>query len=908
METTIMCTQNCRLLDLIENGCSEQVMRFLFRKHPVSQEELNKSLILACRHGYKPVVQTLVQRGANVNYKDLNGNTPLMIAVENSFIDIAKFLLSCKADINAINNEGNSALILSLSSSASKEMAKHLLKQAEVKINHQNNDGYSAIMVAAEASDIEMINLLLDAYFNLDVRNISGDEENGNSEIAEEYALNWKTLDETVNYKGETAHEIAEKCGIGNVFRLLKRSKLTELPPLELAMEEKDIKSFVFLLHCEFLYTTDMKKCIDNVFTAIFKSYYLKGTKQFKEIDASMIQALLKCGADVNCSWYDDKFLYKRFPTRSQRCYGRLTDPLVTASKLGFYNIVELLLTYKADTNRYEFPNSALNFALCYGHIDCAKLLIQHGATLDFQQALEIAVDQQEPKYFNFLFDNYHREIMKYFMDNPRIQNELLISAVKGGNVEIIGQILDTGVDINDTIFPGVTPLAESKNGEVAQFLIDRGVDVNHVTSVSCKSQTPLITVLIERYRYDCCAEKVIQVLLENGAHANVVSWDGETPLIVAALKEGSRSVLQLLLDHGAELCDTDEEGNTALMHAALGGCSQNVSFLLQCTKGKKELLNLQNRTGLTALMCAVSCRNFTIIKELIAHGADVNIRDANGNTALIHSLNQFPVPEDEIAAFLIESGCEVNCQNNDGLSPLMLAAKNCLKETISTLLDSGAEINAVSEKDRSKTALTLLPSITDLGCDLTNDYFSCMDYLLDRGANPAYISPVAFHKIIHSGRIRIIPKLISCGLPPVDITSHEMHLISNELNNITSLSPISSALMAGKCSLAHYFMDNLYLTSSDIPSLSDRNAMRLHLEKQQFVECLNFMNDFSTQAVTLFNLSFVAISTAVGSSHSREDRVNKLPLPQIIKDKLLFKSQVLELITPATTNQAVLH
>ncbi|CAG5130341.1 unnamed protein product [Candidula unifasciata] len=909
MESRTVCNQNYLLLETIEHGSREQAIQFLSRKHSTSPDELNKSLISACRRGYKIIAQHLVQCGANVNYRDSNGNTPLMVAVEKSHIEVIKYLLTCNVvEINATNCAGNTALILSVCSSRSKDVTKLLLGQARIDINHQNKDGYTAIMLAVEASDIDTVNLLLDEYFKLDVLNIYEQEENGNSEISVEYVTEWKILDETVNCKGENAQEVAEKYGIGNVFQLLKKYKITGLSPLELAMEERDLKSFCLLLHCELMYTTDMKKCVDDAFTAIFKSYCLKGVKQFKETDLAMIQALLKCGADVNASWFDDKFLYRRFPLRNQRCYGRLTDPLITASKLGFYNIVELLLAYKAETNRYEFANSALNFALSCGHIDCAKLLLQHGAKLDVHQALEIAVDQQVPKYCNFLFDNYNQEIMHYFMENLQIQNELLISAVKGGNLEIIGKILDTGIDINETIFPGVTPLAESKNGEVAQFLIDRGVDVNHVTRVGCKKQTPLITVFIERYKYDCCAEKVIQVLLDNGAQANVSGWDGETPLIVAALREGSCRVLQLLLDHGAELCGTDEEGNTALMHAALEGCSQNVSFLLQCSEGKSEFVNLQNHKGLTALMCAVTSRNITMIKELIAQGANVNIKDANGNTALLHSLNQFPAPDDVIPIFLIQSGCDVNCQNRDGLSPLMLAAKNCFKDTISALLDSGAEINAVSKKDRTKTALTHLSSITELGCDLTKDHFACMDYLLDRGANAAYLSAVAFHKLIHSGQVLLISKLLSRGLPPVDITPTQALLVRNELNNITSLSPVSSALMAGNVSLGVYFMENLYLTSSDIPALTDRHALRLYLERKQYDDCLTFLNDFPTHSVTLFNLSFVAVSLAVGTSSNREVRVNKLPLPQVFKDKLLFKSQTMASTTRPASNHTWPH
>ncbi|WP_341815111.1 ankyrin repeat domain-containing protein [Wolbachia endosymbiont (group A) of Chalcis sispes] len=51
-----------------------------------------------------------MQKGANINAKDKNGNTSLHLAAMNGKIDVAKVLLKHNADVNAKNNEGKTAL------------------------------------------------------------------------------------------------------------------------------------------------------------------------------------------------------------------------------------------------------------------------------------------------------------------------------------------------------------------------------------------------------------------------------------------------------------------------------------------------------------------------------------------------------------------------------------------------------------------------------------------------------------------------------------------------------------------------------------------------------------------------------------------------------------------------------
>ena len=69
------------------------------------------SIIISENVGKDKIVKCLVNAGANVNGKNVNGHTPLMFAVYHSNINIVSFLIENGAYVNAINNYNYSPLI-----------------------------------------------------------------------------------------------------------------------------------------------------------------------------------------------------------------------------------------------------------------------------------------------------------------------------------------------------------------------------------------------------------------------------------------------------------------------------------------------------------------------------------------------------------------------------------------------------------------------------------------------------------------------------------------------------------------------------------------------------------------------------------------------------------------------------
>jgi len=78
-------------------------------------QELDKKLIEACKIGDVGAVTTRIKEGANVNAKDVFGESALICALQSGNTKSADFLLTKGADVNAVSIFGYSPLIYSAS-------------------------------------------------------------------------------------------------------------------------------------------------------------------------------------------------------------------------------------------------------------------------------------------------------------------------------------------------------------------------------------------------------------------------------------------------------------------------------------------------------------------------------------------------------------------------------------------------------------------------------------------------------------------------------------------------------------------------------------------------------------------------------------------------------------------------
>lgn len=140
-------------------------------------------------------------------------------------------------------------------------------------------------------------------------------------------------------------------------------------------------------------------------------------------------------------------------------------------------------------------------------------------------------------------------------------------------------------------------------------------------------------------------------------------------------------------------------------------------------------------RTGLAALVCAttataqsesnlvqaVKTGRTDIVQTLLEGGADPDIRQGDGATALHHAAHQNDV---DSARLLIEAGATVSVSNELGATPLWLAATNGSAVMVERLLDAGADPN-----------VALIMGETSLMTAARGGHLETVRLLLSRGA-----------------------------------------------------------------------------------------------------------------------------------------------------------------------------
>ncbi len=104
------------------------------------------------------------------------------------------------------------------------------------------------------------------------------------------------------------------------------------------------------------------------------------------------------------------------------------------------------------------------------------------------------------------------------------------------------------------------------------------------------------------------------------------------------------------------------ENSEDMLIQAAKKGSHSKIKNLIK----SGENVNQRNADGKFALIEACSNQFLLIVKTLLENGADVNLSDYLGNTAIMYSRTN------KIIDLLLKYGADVNAQNNSGESALM--------------------------------------------------------------------------------------------------------------------------------------------------------------------------------------------------------------------------------------------
>lgn len=147
------------------------------------------------------------------------------------------------------------------------------------------------------------------------------------------------------------------------------------------------------------------------------------------------------------------------------------------------------------------------------------------------------------------------------------------------------------------------------------------------------EGRTPL---MVATYHHHAAAT---QILITAGANVNAQDKMLNSPFLYAGA-EGYADVLKMCMSAGADYKVYNRYGGSALIPACERGHIEVIALLLA---DKTFPVNHINRLGWTALLEAVilgsgGATHQQVVKMLIAAGADLNIGDKEGITALQHA------------------------------------------------------------------------------------------------------------------------------------------------------------------------------------------------------------------------------------------------------------------------------
>ncbi len=322
-----------------------------------------------------------------------------------------------------------------------------------------------------------------------------------------------------------------------------------------------------------------------------------------------------------------------------------------------------------------EALGEALQAAAEAGHLETVRLLLRAGAT-------------------------------------PRGVTELspLGAAAAGGHTEVAAALLEAGAPV-DIGFgeQALTPLMlAAGHGHLllVRLLIAAGAVVD---AVDVRGRTALAHASNGHY-----AEIVeyLQPLTapENRRLPRPKVDDARTRQFLLAAEAGRLGEIRKLLATGIAvdvMMDTPLAGATALIRAARAGRERVVQVLLE---GGATVDVAHEENEWTPLIAATQAKgNLPVLRLLLASGAQVDARDAEGHTPLIHAAAHKHLEQVEA---LLTAGADVNARSSGGMTALMHAARTdrwagtpaALATTLRVLLAAGAEVEA--QDARGRTAL----------------------------------------------------------------------------------------------------------------------------------------------------------------------------------------------------------
>lgn len=584
------------------------------------------ALSQAFQNKHHDVVRLLVKNGAKVNDSVSRTETLLMAYADDP--EMVKFLLSHNADPNK-SIDGISPLMLATSNL---ESVKALV-EAGADVNYVNSD--SALTHAASKNNFEMVDYLL-AHTTL-----TEDKKvfNGLVVIAAKFGQE-KLVKNLIENYGASINAVDNN--YNSVFKEAVSSGNKSLIEFLLGHEDLEIE----------------------------QQNKLGGSAILEAIDQNDVDLV---GKIVN------KMIDKKINFNNRNHDG--ITPLYAAAKANNNAIIKLLIDKGADVDGGSHYRNPIQVLTKNDNLEAIKLLERKGLKLladrnNGNDLLTYAAEHNSVKILSYLIS---------LTDDKKIYIEALVKASKAGKFEAVKILVEAGADVNMKNADGNTAIIYAgTNVDVVNYLIDNKARVNSLSKrlenalfINFKDINALISLIDNGIYLNQRSDSghypltealsdskfdVAKVLIERGADVNVTNNSGYTPLH-HAIKNKNLEMVRLLVEYGADIFHEDQYGRNYITTAAQEGCIEIIEFLTL----KKVNINHQNDSGETPLMAVVRYKPDIIdgiINDMVKLGANIDIQDKSGLTAIMIAVKNRSA---NLVRDLLNNNCDYTLRDNAG-------------------------------------------------------------------------------------------------------------------------------------------------------------------------------------------------------------------------------------------------
>lgn len=360
--------------------------------------------------------------------------------------------------------------------------------------------------------------------------------------------------------------------------------------------------------------------------------------------------------------------------------------PLLLCAQKGHVESLQILLNNGADCQQKNQEGmTALHFA---ANAECVKTLLQAGSDLH-------ALSNDHCNALHVVsgvgFADSIPALIEAGIDVNSTGYNKFTPLFFAANAECVQALLKAGAKIDIKGVNKCTPLHLIRTGDAAQALIDAGA---HVEATTSEGYTPLHIAV------DAGHDSVMNALLKAKANVHAVNKQGYTPLHVT----NSIQAVQSLLAAGADLHARDQQNNTVLHTTAQKGYNKAILPLIDAGL-HVDTTGYKNRTPLHGSPCRSAL-------ELLKAGATVDAVDDDGATPLSLAAAS---NNTELIKILLDAKANIEARNNQGNTPLLIAAEQGHLNAVKLLLEKGANPIAINNNGISPISITPNTEILNL-------------------------------------------------------------------------------------------------------------------------------------------------------------------------------------------------